>query len=107
MIHVLATVLIKEGCLPDALNCYRYLVPLVLEKEPGCFEYMPTTDRNLGLPNQNTNPDRILVTERWRSEEDFRAHLKMPHSAEFRSRIQPYLVKGITVDVTCTALALP
>ena len=107
MIHVLATVLVKKGCLSDALNCYRYLVPLVLEKESGCIEYSPTLDYSLGISNQSINPDRILVTERWRSEQDFRAHLAMPHCEEFRTRIQPYLAEGITVEVTCAALMLP
>ena len=106
MIHVLATVPIKEGGLPDALNCYRYLVPLVLEKEPGCLEYTPTVDHNLELPNQSTNPDRILVTERWRSEADFRAHLAMPHCVEFRARIRPYLADAITITATRPALEL-
>lgn len=107
MIHVLATVLVKEGSLPDALNCYRFLVPLVLENESGCIEYTPTVDRDLRLPNQSTNPDRILVTERWRSEADFRAHLAMPHCAEFRTRIQPYLADPITITATRSALASP
>ncbi len=107
MIHVLATVPVKEGCLPDALDCYRYLVPLVLEKEPGCIEYTPTLDHNLELPNQSTNPDRILVCERWRSEADFRAHLAMPHCAEFRARIRPYLADSITITATRPALASP
>ena len=106
MIHVLATVLIKEECLPQALDCYRYLVPLVLEKEAGCIEYTPTMDHDLGLANQNRTPTRILVTERWQSEEDFRAHLGMPHCVEFRARIQPCLAEGITVTVTRPALEL-
>lgn len=104
MIYVLATALIREGRLLDALDCYRYLVPIVLSEESGCLEYTPTTDRNLGLANQNTDPGRILVLERWRSEEDFRAHLAMPHCAEFRSRIQPCLAEPITVKVICAAL---
>lgn len=105
MIHVLATVPVKQGCLPDALNCYRLLVPLVLAKESGCLEYTPTVDHDLALPNQRTNPDRILVTERWRSEADFRAHLAMPHCAEFRARMRPYLAEAITITVTRPALA--
>ncbi len=106
MIHVLATVLLKEGCLPDALDCYRYLVPQVLEKEPGCLEYTPTVDHDLGLVNQDKEPTRILVAERWQSETDFRAHLAMPHCVEFRARITPYLAERISVSVTRPALEL-
>ena len=107
MIHVLATVLIKEGHLPEALDCYRYLVPQVLEKEPGCLEYIPTVDHDLGLANQDRAPTRILVAERWQSETDFRAHLAMPHCAEFRARIAPYLAERISVSITRPALEMP
>ena len=107
MIHVLATVQIKEGCLPEALNCYRYLVPKVLENEPGCLEYTPTVDHDLGLANQDRAPARILVAERWQSETDFRAHLAMPHCVEFRRRIAPYLAERISIPVTRPALELP
>lgn len=107
MIHVLATVLIKDGCLPEALDCYQYLVPQVLEKEPGCLEYVPTVDHDLGLANQDRVPARILVAERWQSETDFRAHLTMPHCVEFRARIAPYLAEGISVLITRPALEMP
>ena len=107
MIHVIATALVKKGCLTDALDCYRDLVPQVLDKESGCLEYSPTLDRNLGLANQTTVPQRILVVERWRTEEDFRAHLAMAHCAEFRSRIAPYLVARISVEVTAPAWDRP
>ena len=107
MIHVLATVLVKEDRFSEALDCYRYLVPLVFEKEPGCFEYTPTIDHDLGLANQDKNLARILVIERWRSEEDFRKHLAMAHCVEFRARIRPYLAEGITVAITRPALEPP
>ena len=107
MIHVVATALIKEGCLTDALNCYRDLVPQVLGKESGCLEYSPTLDRNLGLANQTTVPHRILVVERWRTEQDFRDHLAMAHCAEFRSRIAPHFVAPISIEITAPALLQP
>ena len=100
MIHVFATVKIRAGCLEQALDCYRYLVPEVMEYEPGCLDYVPTTDLDLGLPNQDRNGCTIFVSERWKSEEDFRAHLLMAHCIEFRKRITPYLDEGIRVRVT-------
>ena len=106
MIYVLATALVKEKCLAEALECYRYLVPLVLEKEPGCLEYTPTLNHHLGLSNQDKAPGRILQTERWHRVEDFHAQLGMPHCVEFRARIQPCLFEGIRVTATRPALEL-
>jgi quinol monooxygenase YgiN len=103
MIRVLAFVSLKPQTLASALECYRVLVPKVMANEPGCIEYTPTVDCDLGLPNQEMHPDTIVVTERWRSIEDFRAHLVAPHSVEFRAAIKEYAEK-IVVKVTQRAL---
>ena len=104
MIHVFAQVRIKPGMLARALAAYRDLVPRVLAGEPGCVEYEPTVDIDLELPNQERDADRILVSERWLSVADFRAHLTMPHSVDFRSAIAPCLAERITVRITHGAL---
>jgi len=104
MIYVFAVVIIKPGMLTRALAAYRALVPQVLAGEPGCLEYAPTVDIDLDLPNQERDADRILVCERWHSVADFRAHLTMPHSLDFRAAIAPCLAEGITVRVTHGAL---
>ena len=94
MIHVLAFVSIKPGMMEEALNVYRVLVPKVMANEPGCIEYSPTTDFDLGLPNQETDSNMIVVTERWRSIDDFKAHLSgPPHVLEFRAAIKACLDK--------------
>ena len=104
MIYVFASVRIRKGCLEQALNCYRELVPAVQEAESGCLEYVPTVDVPMGLPNQDNDDCRILVTERWKSLEDFRKHLGMSHSAAFRTKIQPLLAERITVKIVQPAL---
>jgi len=104
MIYVCALVKTKPGMLSRALDFYRVLVPKVLADEPGCLEYVPTIDFDLGLPNQNKDPDMIFVAERWKTIEDFKLHLNMPHSIEFRSRIQPCLAENITVKITHDAI---
>lgn len=104
MIYVLASVPIKKECLQQVLDCYRDFVPAVLAGEPGCLEYVPTIDVVLGLPNQETNDSTVLVTERWRSVDDFRAHLNMAHSVAFRKKMQPWLAGGISVRVLGAAL---
>lgn len=98
MIHVVATVTVKPGRLAEALALYRPFVPLV-EAESGCRQYRPTVDVDLGLPTQRLDPDRIVVTERWDSIEDFRAHLAAPHVVAWREAIRDCL-SGITVTVT-------
>lgn len=104
MIYVFASVRVRKDCLEQALDCYSELIPAVLEAEPGCLEYVPTVDAPMGLPNQDTDVCRILVSERWKSLEDFRKHLGMSHSAAFRARIQPLLLERITVKVVQRAL---
>ncbi|MEI7432512.1 MAG: putative quinol monooxygenase [Betaproteobacteria bacterium] len=103
MIHVLAFVSIKPGMMAQALTVYRTLVREVMANEPGCLEYSPTTDCDLGLINQQKNPDMILVTERWKSVDDFKAHLDAPHVIKFRFAIREYLDQ-IVIRITRDAL---
>ena len=94
MIHVLAFVSIKPGMVDKALEVYRVLVPKVMANEPGCLEYSPTVDHDFGLPNQQKDPNMIVITERWKSIEDFKAHVDgPPHVAEFRAAIKEYMEK--------------
>lgn len=104
MIYVFASVKVRRECLDRALDCYRELVPAVLQFEPGCLDYVPTVDVDMGLPNQEKDRSMILVSERWKSVEDFRAHLDMPHSAAFRTKMEPLLAERITVRVVRSAL---
>ena len=100
MIHVLAFARIRPGMMAQALAAYRVLVPQVLANEPGCLEYSPTADCNLDLANQELTPDLIVVTERWKSVEDFRAHLAGPaHVVEFRAAFKD-CVEKVTLRIT-------
>ena len=56
-------------------------------------------DLELGLANQDKDADAIMVSERWRSVEDFKAHLAMDHCVAFRAMIAPYLSRGIRIRV--------
>jgi quinol monooxygenase YgiN len=104
MIHVLAFVSLKPGMRERALSAYRVLVPKVIANEPGCLEYSPTTDVDFGLPNQDKDPDMIVVTERWKSLADFKAHVDgPPHVVEFRAAIKECLVKT-TLKITEDAI---
>ncbi len=104
MIHVFASVRVKPECLAQALECYREFVPAVLQYEAGCLQYVPTVDVDMGLPNQEINECLIVVAERWKTVQDFRNHLGMPHSAAFRAKMEPLLAAGITVRVARSSL---
>jgi len=104
MIHVIAYVKMKPGMIPKALDFYRVLLPKVFAAEKGCLEYSPTIDFDIGAANQNKDADTIIVHERWAAIDDFKAHLTMPHSAEFRASIKDFLAERITVTITQNAL---
>ncbi|MEO8411287.1 MAG: antibiotic biosynthesis monooxygenase [Propionivibrio sp.] len=104
MIHVIATVVIKPGLLDQALAIYRQFVPQVLAAESGCLEYAPTVDFETGLANQHIDHQRITVRERWATLADFKAHLALPHTCEFRSLIKEMLAAPIAILVTQNAL---
>ena len=99
MLNVIAYVKIKPGMLPRALEAYRRLLPEIRAHEWGCMAYLPGTRHSLGLPNEVGDDDTIVVAERWRSADDFRAHLAMPHTLEFRREIGPCLAEPITVQI--------
>lgn len=104
MIHVLAFASIKPGMVDKALEVYRVLVPKVLANEPGCLEYSPTVDYDFGLANQQKDSNMIVITERWKTIEDFKAHVDgPPHVAEFRAAIKDYMEKT-TLKITQDAI---
>ena len=104
MINALVFVTIKPQMLEKALAVYRDFVPKVKANEPGCLEYLPITDYDMGLANQEKNPNLIVVIERWKSIADFKAHIDgPPHVAEFRIAIKEYLEK-ITMKVMQDAI---
>jgi len=99
MIHVVVFVSVKPGMLDKVLDLYRALVAKVMADEPGCLEYSPTTDVDLGLDRQLRDPNMIVVTERWKTIEDFQAHISpLPHVAEFRAGLIETLSLKITRD---------
>ena len=99
MISVIVFVRLKPGNIANALACYGELIPQIMAHEPGCLEYAPMLDYDAGLPNQEKDADMIVVSERWNCLEDFKKHVAMPHSVEFRARIGDYLRERITVRV--------
>jgi quinol monooxygenase YgiN len=54
--------------------------------EPGCLDYTVCADPE--------NSGRVVVFERWITEDDLIEHFKTPHIATFREAIKPYPRSG-------------
>lgn len=57
--------------------------------EPGCLDYVVSADPE--------HPGRVVVFERWATEQDLAAHFRTPHIAAFREAVRPYPRSGRSV----------
>lgn len=101
MIHVLASIHIKDGQRPAFLEIFKANVPAVLN-EKGCVAYAPTVDVPTGLPPQVLDDSVVTIVEQWRSLEDLRAHLSAPHMAAYREKVKD-MVGQVTLKVLTEA----
>ncbi len=102
MIHVIATIKLKEGSRDKFLAILKDNVPRVLA-EKGCRGYTPTVDVESGIPVQAApRADGVTIIEAWDSLEDLRTHLKAPHMLSYREKVQG-LVKNVGIHVLSPA----
>ena len=97
MIHVIASIFIKEGKLAEITKIYESFVPKVLAEE-GCIMYCPTADFETEIPTQLKEKNIVTVIEKWEDLEAFHAHLNAPHSCEFREDIKD-IVEKVSIKV--------
>jgi quinol monooxygenase YgiN len=98
MIHVIATIELREGGRDAFLAEFRKLVPLV-RAEAGCVEYGPAVDVPSGIPAQPPpRPNAVTVVEKWDGLDALRAHLAAPHMTDYRARVKD-LVRDIKILV--------
>lgn len=97
MIHVFASIRVREGCLAEYLARFKENVPNVLA-EPGCIAYSPCVDAPTGWKMQALDERRVAVVERWESMEALQAHARAPHMAEFRAKAG-HLVESTSLQV--------
>ncbi|HCR30069.1 MAG TPA: antibiotic biosynthesis monooxygenase [Opitutae bacterium] len=90
MIHVIATLHVKEGYLPEFLKHFKANVPNVLA-EDGCIEYIPTIDTETGLEAQQIDGNAAVIVEKWRDLPALKAHLEAPHMLAFREQVKDLL----------------
>jgi len=97
MVHIIASIYIKEGKLSDVMKIYESFVPKVLA-ETGCIMYCPTADLETEIPTQLKEKNIVTVIEKWEDLEAFHAHLSAQHSCEFREDIKD-IVEKVSIKV--------
>ncbi len=101
MIHVIASIRVKEGALDEYVALFKENVPNVLA-ENGCVQYTPSLDADSGWKAQDRDPQRVTIVEQWASMSALQAHSKAPHMGEFR-RKAGHLVQDVSLRVVETA----
>ena len=98
MVHVIASIRVKQGSRARFLEVFKSNVPAV-KAEPGCIEYRPAVDVDSGLPPQLLEADVVVIIEKWDSLDALRKHLATPHMLAYRDK-----VKDLVVNVSLKVL---
>lgn len=91
MIHVIASLQIKEGRIAEFVEIFKANIPNVL-KEQGCIEYVPTVDVPTSLPPQELNGNAVTIVEKWNRLDDLLAHLSAPHMLAYGQQVKDLVV---------------
>jgi quinol monooxygenase YgiN len=97
MIHVIASIQIKEGRRDAFVEIFKANVPLV-KKEKGCMEYFPAIDVPTGLAPQELNDTVVTVIEKWHSLKELHAHLEAPHMLAYREKVKD-MVENVSLKI--------
>ncbi len=97
MIHVIASIRVREGCLGEYLDCFRDNLPNV-RAEYGCVRYEPCLDADTGWKKQELEPQCVTVVETWETMEALQAHSRAAHMVTFRERTA-HLVETVSLRV--------
>ena len=91
MIYVIARMELNDGCKDAMLKVLAKTVPQVLA-EDGCIMYTPCQDAD------DESGKYLTLVEAWKNRDVHKAHLEMPHMAEFREAVKD-LRKGCEVKI--------
>ncbi|TKB26981.1 antibiotic biosynthesis monooxygenase [Desulfopila sp. IMCC35006] len=97
MIHVIASIHVKDGRVAEFLEIFKANVPEVM-REKGCVAYEPTVDVPTGLPPQELDGNVVTIIEKWTNLEDLRAHLAAPHMLAYQKKVKN-LVEKVALKV--------
>ena len=92
MIHVIASIQIKQGQVSRFLEIFISNMPVV-RKEKGCIEYVPAVDILTDLPIQEKNEQVVTVIEKWNSLDDLKAHMSAPHMLAYKEKTKTLVEK--------------
>lgn len=101
MIHVIASITIKEGHKSEYIDIFKANIPLVLAEE-GCVDYLPTVDLPTELAPQEMNTNVVTIIEKWRSLEDLMNHFSTPHMLAYREKVKD-IIEKISIKVLTEA----
>jgi len=94
VIHVIASIHVKEGRVPEFIEIFKANIPHV-QKEKGCIDYISTIDISTGLPPQQLEENVVTIIEKWESLEDLRVHLVAPHMLAYREKVKDIVEKVV------------
>lgn len=98
MIHVIATITVKDGTLDDFLHAFHELMPKVLA-EDGCIEYGPALEVETPIGAQApVRLNTVIVIEKWRDVPALEAHLEVSHMADHREATKDF-VESVVLQV--------
>ena len=82
MIHIVCTFIVKKGKMEEYMALSKKLRGHVL-LEKGCVEYSFAREYKSSIAIQEeVNPDRVTLIEKWETAEDLAAHGEAPHMKE-------------------------
>jgi quinol monooxygenase YgiN len=97
MIHVIASVRVKPGTVPDFLEIFTANMVRVRE-ERGCIEYFPAVDIDAQLPLQVLDENIVTIIEKWEDLEALRDHLESEGMLDYREKVSG-IVESVSIKV--------
>ena len=90
MIHLIATLRIKEGALPAVLEAARPCIEAT-RREEGCLHY--------DLHQSLTEPEKLVFVEKWENRKALADHFREPHLIAFRKAAEPQFTSREIVTI--------
>ena len=97
MIHVIASITVRESELDSFLEIFKQNIPRVLEEE-GCVEHSATVDFQTNISIQDTEVSRVTVIEKWRSFPHLESHFTAPHMLDYKARVEG-MVENVSLKI--------
>ena len=97
MIHVLASLHIKNGHVAEFLEIFNANVPNVLQ-EKGCIEYTPAIDVPTDIKTQVCDKNVVTVIEKWESLQALKDHAVAPHMKAYEEKVA-HILEGVSLKI--------